>query len=190
MRLLLLAAAPFLLQESAADPYYKFRPGTTWTYDVVARTKGPNPTKLELKVSGQDAGVTDLESRAWKGEGEPRLQMIRWSVKDGILTWAEVRDGAEKDPIQVYKPGSKKGDTWEWLEEKRRGKGTHLGTEEVKVPAGTYADAIHLQFEMQGEGPKFTLDIHLAAGVGPVRMAAGNAGDSMAYELKEFKPAK
>jgi hypothetical protein len=191
MRLALLLAAPLLLQDAAADPYYKFKTGTTWTFDVVAKGKGPDLKKLELKVSGEGTGRTDVESRAWRSEGEPRVQSLRWTIKEGFLIWVEVRDGAEKDPIQLYKPGSKKGDTWEWMEgEKRRAKGTNLGTEEVKVPAGTYKDALHLQFEIQEGGPKVTLDIYLAAGVGPVKMVGGSGTDSMGYELKEFKPAK
>lgn len=191
MRSVLLWAAFLLAQDDTGESLYKFKAGTAWTFEGVRTGKGPNLSKMELRVSSETPGRTELEAKRYRGGDEPEVTTVRWSVDQGILSWAEVRDGKERDQMQLHKAGSKKGDTWEWTrDENLKAQGKNLGVEEVKVPAGTYKDAIHTRVEPQGSAEKFGIDFYFAPGVGPVKMVAADERGSLTLELKEFKLAK
>lgn len=193
MRLVLAIAAVAFLLDDNAEPFYKFKAGTFWTFEATKKpAKGPKMSKLEFKVVKEEEGKIELESKAHRDGSEPQVESLRWAVKDGILTWSEIRSGEEKTTMQLYKLGSKKGDTWEWaITEGGKAKSTHLGREEVKVAAGTYKDALHVQFEMVDGPVKFTMEIYFAAGVGPVKVIGGSTDeDRTTLELKEFKIEK
>lgn len=191
MSLLLLAAAVLAASQDSADAYYKFKVGTTWTLQAPASEKSPRITKLELKVVKEEAGRIELESRRYIGGDEPNLQIMCWSVADGMMSWSELREGAERDKAGLLKVGSKKGDSWEWIMNDKKGKVTNLGTEEVKVPAGTYKDTVHVQCALKDGPADFSLDLYFAPGAGPVKLVT-RLGDQpgQSLELKEFKPAK
>jgi hypothetical protein len=191
MGLVILLAASLLAQDDPCESIYKFKPGTTWSFIGVRTGKGPNFSKMELKVLSGTPGRTELEAKRYRGGDEPEVVTVRWSVDQGILSWAEIRDGKERDQMQLHKAGAKKGDTWEWTrDDDQKAQGKSLGVEEVKVPAGTYKDAIHTRVEPQGGPEKFGIDFYFAPGVGPVKMVAGDERGSLTLELKEFKSAK
>jgi len=189
-----LLAASLLVQDDRGEPLYKFKTGTAWVFDGSAVGKGPKMSKMELSVAGESGGKIDVDSRKFQGEGGPKSDVLRWRVDEGMLIWAEVHGGAEKRPVRILRLGSAKGDAWEWSDgETYKFKGTNLGAEEVKVPAGTYKDAIHTRVELQllqGGQEKFSMEFWLAPGVGPVKMVAGDERGSVTLDLKEFKPAK
>ena len=184
MTLLLVLLAGMAAQADSADSLYTFKVGTTWTLLATASPeKGPKVEKIEF---------TEVESRTKSGgEDEAKVETLRWSVVEGILTWSEIHDGKPKDSMKLYKVGSKKGDTWEWTEDGHSAKGKNLGREEVKVAAGTYPETLHVRCELAEGNMTFGLDFWLAPGVGPVKfsISAGELG-TMALELKEFKPGK
>ncbi len=71
----------------------------------------------------------------------------------------------------------------------------HAGTTEIKVPPGTYKDAIQITAEAlkgKGEGiDDWKVDFSLAPGVGLVRMALSLGKDTHStLELTEFKEGK
>ena len=193
MTLLLVLLAGMAAQADSADSLYKFKVGTTWTLlATAAPEKGPKVEKIEFKVVKSEAGVTEVESRTKSGgEEEAKVETLRWSVVEDILTWSEIHDGKPKDSMKLYKLGSKKGDSWEWTEDGHSAKGKNLGREEVKVAAGTYPETLHVRCELSEGNMTFGLDFWLAPGVGPVKfsVSAGELG-TMALELKEFKPGK
>jgi hypothetical protein len=188
---LFLLAASLLVQDGTGESLYRFKAGTAWTFEGTRTGKGPNLSKMELKVLSETPGRTELEAKRFRGGDEPEVVTVRWSVDQGILSWVEVRDGKERDQLQLHKAGSKKGDTWEWTrDENLKAQGKNLGVEEVQVPAGTYKNAIHTRVEPQGSPEKFGIDFYFAPGVGPVKMVAADERGSLTLELKEFKPAK
>lgn len=191
MNLVLLVAAAVLVPQESADPYYQFKVGTAWTFEAPAAEKSPRITKMEMKVIKEEAGKVELEYRRHVGGDEPSLQIMRWSLADGMMSWSEFRDGAERDKAGLLKVGSKKGDSWEWTIGDKKGKVTNLGTEEVKVPAGTYKDALRIQCALKDGPADFSLEIFFAPGAGPVKMVT-KLGDQpgQSLELKEFKAGK
>jgi len=192
MSLALLIAAAILTPQDPADPYYKFKVGTTWKLESSdGAAKEGKISKIELKVVKEEAGKVDLESKTTQGVEEPRVQALRWSVAAGVLTWSEFADGAEKDPVPFLKAAAKKGDTWQWSDKGRAAKVTHLGLEEVKVPAGTYKDVVHMRCEMKEDPITMGLDVYFAPGAGPVKVILSfDEKDKTVLELKEFKAGK
>jgi hypothetical protein len=188
---IVLLAASLLAQDDKGQSLYKFKTGTTWTFDVKTTGEVPKLAKMEFKVTGEADGKVEVETRAFREEGEPRVETLQWSVNGGgFLVWTEVRKGSTRDPMHLLKLGAKKGDVWEWKDEDRNRKGTHLGVEELKVPAGTYKDATRVKIEITDGPGTYALDFHLVPGIGVVRMSGGAGANTITMELKEFKPAK
>jgi hypothetical protein len=146
-----------------------------------------------LTVVEAAEGRVVVESKEYVVEGkDPVLKTLAWAVQDGFLVWGEVRGGRIQSPLRVYKPGSKKGDTWKSPLTGGRGEleAVHLGAAEVKVPAGTYRDAVRVAFRYGTDQEKPLMEIALVPGVGMVRFG-GTAGAAQALmELSEFKEAK
>ncbi len=192
MRLALILVALSLGQDDKGESLYKFKTGTFWSYEIKApEGKGPGLVKMEMKAAGEVDGKTEVETNQFMASGQSHKEKLRWFVKDGVLTWSEVRGEKEKDPVQFLRIGAKKGDTWEWAGmEGRKAKGTYLGLEELKVPAGTYKDVHHCRLEMEEHGDSMAMDVYLVAGVGMLKMSAKMGEEMMSFELKEFKPEK
>jgi hypothetical protein len=88
----------------------------------------------------------------------------------------------------LLKPGTKKDDIWSaGGDERNAGEGKNLGIEEVKVGAGTYADAIHTHVSLKSEE---RIDFYLVPKVGLVRFVRARGDRQVTIELKEFKPGK
>jgi hypothetical protein len=170
------------------DEFYKFPVDTTWTYKRVQN----NEERVILgKALGEKDGRVTIDWMENNLDGSlHEASEVAWSVKDGVLT-AEARgkgDDAFFLVLPVLKVGSKKDDTWTTPQ----GESKHFGVEEVKVPAGTYKDAVHTQLKT---GDNLLVDFYMAPKVGLVKVtvmaANGDKGaDTLTVELKEFKPAK
>lgn len=163
------------------DEFYKFPVDTTWTYK---RVQNDEERVITAKVLDEKDGRVRLDWKEAKLDGTPQENSeVTWLVKDGIL-WAEVRAKGEDTvslALPVLKVGSKKDDTWTT----GAGGSTHQGTEEVKVPAGTYKDAVHTQLKAEGDT---LINFYIAPKVGLVKVTvAPPGGEAITFELKEFK---
>ncbi len=193
MRLLAaLALLPFLQDKDTGEQFYKFKVGTSWTL-AQTETQGEKvkETTIDLKVVKEDGGKIHLESKETKADGKTKDTTLVWWCEDGALLWGEVKGEEVKAELRFYKVGSKKGDTWEATAGKGdppNAKATHMGTTEVKVPAGTYKDALHVQITMEGG----TINMYWGPNVGILKMEGEMGGGmaKMSIELKEFKEAK
>ena len=166
------------------DEFYKFKPETTWVY------KASHPGEERVitgKVLGEKDGKVTLDWTETKLDGTPHeASEVDWVVKDGLL-WVEARQKGEAAAIlrfPVLKAGAKKDDTWST----DIGESRHHGAEEVKVAAGAYKDAVRTRLKI-ADGT--LIDFYLVANVGLIKVAVvPSNGDTITFELKEFKPAK
>lgn len=183
-------AAAALMQADSAGAFYRFPRGTAWTYK---QSMGETAFRVVLTVVEESEGRVVVESKEYPAEGkDPVVKILAWAMEDGYLVWGEVRGGRIHSPLRVYKPGSKKGDTWKSPLTGGRGEleAVHLGTSEVKVPAGTYRDAVRVAFRYGTEQERPLMEIALVPGVGMVRFG-GTAGPAQSLmELSEFREAK
>jgi hypothetical protein len=180
---LLLPAFP----QDTAEPFYKFKPGTTWTFKQKADGK---EGKVVLTVTEEKEGKVYLQSKETReGEAEPRVETPVWYVENGLLVWADLRAETLKPTFYIYKPGSKKGDTWP--AGPRDGEATHLGTAEVTVAAGTFKDVVQIRLARPRLG---TVTFWLAPKVGMVKAERvpreGEEAKAVQLELAEFKEGK
>jgi hypothetical protein len=181
MGLMMTLAFALLLQ----DEFYKFPAETAWTYKRVQN----NEERVILgKALGEKDGRVTIDWKENNLDGSlHEASEVAWSVKDGVLT-AEARgkgDGAFFLVLPVLKVGSKKDDAWTTSQ----GESKHYGVTEVKVPAGTYKDAVHTQLKT---GDDLLIDFYMVPKVGLVKVTVvpPNGADTLTVELKEFKPAK
>ncbi len=183
--ILLLAAA-----QDSADAFYKFPKGSTWTYGMNVGEDGPKNLKMKMTVTGEADGKLTVDM-ARGAEGGRETKML-WYVADGILYWGEKKEEKLNEAIGIFKVGSKKGDTWSapGSETVQKHSATHLGREEVKVPAGAYKEAVHIKLEVQETSGNIQLDMFLVEKVGVVKMVYGLGEKKMSMDLEEFKPAK
>jgi len=190
MRVLAVLAWAAFLQADTGEPFYRFSRGASWTY---RQSRGGTASRVVLTVTGEEEGKVIQESKEYVEEGkEPRVRTLAWAVEGGYLVWGEYRGGKIVSPLRVYKPGSKKGDTWKSPvgEGKEELEAVHLGTNEVKVAAGTYPDAIQVAFRFGSPGEKPLLEIVLVPKVGMVRFGGSAGGVQAVMELAEFRPGK
>lgn len=183
-----------MLQDAAqAEEYWKFKAGTAWEF-----SESQSGLKCTSRVEAKELrdGKLILESKR-EVEGEPpQTKKMQSYEKDGFVVWAEEgEDGVLREYLRIWKIGAKEGDTWT----SRMAEGTaeltikHLGIETVKVGAGEYKDATHLQFEMKDEekGQSLTGEYWLVPNVGLVKMQMKQAGEEIySLELTKFEPCK
>jgi len=173
-------------QQDTGEQFYKFKVGTTWEYDQIDPDGKSRSIVTVSKV--EDAKVT-LDSKDYRGEEkEPfKTDVTILSAKDGFL-WIGGAEEGGMPPLPIYKFGSKKGDTWKHKlgegEQSIEAEVSHLGTEEVQVPAGTFKDTTVVEVNL---GEMGTLKISLAPNVGMIRF---EMGEMMKLELTKFQPAK
>jgi len=190
MRFWVLAAVAAFVQADTGAAFCRFPKGTTWTY---RQSQGDTASRVVLTVVGVEENRIVVESKEYAREGkDPEVKMLAWAVEDGYLVWGAIRDGKMQSPLRVYKAGSKKGDTWKSPLGEGKGEleAVHLGTAEVKVPAGTYRDAVQVAFRFGLDQERPLMEIALVPKVGMVRFG-GSAGQVRALmELTEFKEGK
>lgn len=185
-------AALLLAQDKTGEEFYKFKKDTTWTF---VRSEDGKEGKMILTVLKDEEGTVHVDSKDWRklDAEKPREETLLWRVQDGHLTWVSLRDGKERDVMRLLKLDAAKGDTWTVREEgKEKVTGTHQGTCEVTVPAGTYKDVVQidLTFEKAGKEPS-VMSMYFAPKVGLVKMSGTRAGGkTMSLELKEFLEGK
>ncbi len=187
MRLVILAAVGGLLQADAVDPFYRFPKGTVWTYRQV---QGDTASKVVLTVVDEAEGKVVVESKEYTEEGkEPKVKTLAWAMEDGFLCWGEFKEGKIVAPLRVFKPGSKKGDTWKSPVAGGQAEldVVHGGEAEVKVPAGTYRDAVQVAFRFGADRERPLMEIALAPRVGMVRFGGSVGGLRALMELTEFR---
>ncbi len=188
MHIAALLALAGALQADSGEQYFRFKPGTRWTY---RQTQGERTSTSVLTVVKDESGRVTVESREFREEGKaPKVSSIVWVVSEGFLTWEEMKQG--KQVLRVYKLGSSKGDAWKSPLGEGRGEmdATHLGAGEVKVPAGIFKEAVQVRMRIAQAEVPFSLDIHLAPRVGPVRMGGTFGDQKMLMELTEFQEGK
>ncbi|MBI2900567.1 MAG: hypothetical protein HYY17_10300 [Planctomycetes bacterium] len=175
------------VQDDTGEQFFKFKKDTAWAYE---QTRRGETLKVVMKVVKEEGGkvYVDIEEYG-KDDKVTRTKNMVFYVEDGYLIWTGA-GRSKTPPMRCYKLGSKKGDTWKFDlgtdERKKPAVATHLGTEEVAVPAGTYEDVVHTQVAI-AEGTSNTVDFYFAPKVGLVKMTA--AGTEK-LELKAFAEAK
>jgi hypothetical protein len=187
----LIAACLFLAAaQDSADPFYKFAKGSAWTYGMNAGEDAPKGLKMKLSVTGEADGKVSADMTQGS-DGAKETKML-WYVADGIFYWGEKKGDALKEAIGLFKIGSKKGDTWgsPGSDSVQKHTATHLGREEVKVPAGEYKEALHIRLQVAEGGDNIQLEMFLVEKVGIVKMVYMFGDKKMSMDLEEFKPAK
>ena len=184
--MLILALALTLVQEGI-DPYYKFPEGTVWTYGLTDPQNKLRDAKTTMTVTSSEVGKVTTEVIVQRKKPETKLYV--WFVDKGILYWGEKQgDDVSSQSVAIYKQGSKKGDTWAPpfnLEHKA----THLGTEEVQVPAGVYKHAIHVRVVLRDGASMIQYDAYLVEKVGLVKLTQKMDGNQATMELVQMKLA-
>jgi len=180
-----LALLAMLLQDTA-DDFMKFKKDSTWTYLEI---EGAHRTTRILKYVGEEKGVVTLEASV-RRDGEmkpPAPETMLWHVEKDIFSWSEKKkDGRVKPLFRFHKIGSKKGETWKVEDGEFKGDVTHAGTAEIKVPAGTYKEAIRLDLK----GTDMTASSYLVPKVGLILVEMEAGGERWRLELTEFREAK
>jgi hypothetical protein len=192
---LMLVALISASQGDTGEQYYKFPKDTSWTYE--GATEG-SKRKTVLTVATEEAQQVRLVSKSYdNGKNETGLPVsVVWAVEEGFLSWwTEGKNGKRMDAMQLYKLGSKKGDTWKGAPVKAPdvSEVTHLGTLEVKVPAGTFKNVteVRVKYPSSPDTNEFTMDFYLAPKVGMIKMETKVGGKTASLmELTEFKKAQ
>jgi hypothetical protein len=185
MRLILAAALALPFQASTLDDFYKFKTGTTWSYN---RLEEGAERRISGKVIGEEGGSVKLDWKDYEKDGTLKeSSILTWSVVDKVLTVEARKEGEAGISFAVLKEGSKKGDKWP----SAGGECVHMGKADVTVPAGTYKDAIWTQFKTGEEGNELRVDFYLVPKVGLVKAEiSAKDGAPNRFELKEFKEEK
>lgn len=189
---------------SPDDESFEFRKGTRWTY--VGEQNGSKKTVVEevlqvstedLVVTGEPATVFHLAIRTLNvetGRFELNMTTAYLALEGGFL----VTGSREGPPIRIYKLDSRKGDSWPCIDARLTKLSdlvfTHLGEEEITVPAGTFRNARHIQVEFQTEGSRHVGDVYIVPGVGIVKsrtVTEANGEKKSAFlELQKFSPPR
>jgi hypothetical protein len=180
MGMKLMIATALLLQAAPLEDFYKFKTGTTWTYQ---RTEGGAERKITVVVTGDEGGKVRMD---WKDPDKDGTSVVTWSVENSILTVEAKKEGdANGLSFAILKGEAKQDDAWA----SPGGECVHKGNADVTVPAGTYKGAVWTRFRGSGD-VDVTVDFYVVPKVGLVKVDinASNGGNS--FELTEFKEAK
>ena len=178
---MMMMLAVLALQDASLDAFTKFKPGTTWTYK---RVEGEVERRIEAKVLGEENGRLRLDWKEVNLDGSLyKKSTVTWFVKDGVLRAEAAADNEGSFEIPVFKAGVKKDEKWSNAE----GESTFLGPEEVKVPAGTYKDALKVRLGIGGPDSPAHIEFHLVPKVGLVRLSVMAGDGPNRFELAEFK---
>lgn len=171
-------AGPMIMVQDAEDAkgyFWRMAMHSKVTLDTTMATeagdvKGPaiiaEVTKLENKICTVTYTMAGHSSETFMAS------------KDGYFCYGLMKDGAFDPKMRLFKYDAKVGDTWSGWAAKEEGQPEvtvkYVGNEEVKVPAGTYKDVIHVQAVVT-DGP--TLDYYFAAKMGMVKMTFSVDGE-------------
>ncbi len=173
------------VQDASLDAFYKFKPGSTWSYDRVEKDA---KRTVSARAVGEENGRMKIDWQEHNADGSlHEAEDFTWFVKDDVLR-VEVRNRNNGGVFEVplLKAGVKKGEKWSNPE----GESTFLGPEEIKVPAATYKDALHVRLNLGAADPPIPIDIYLVPKVGLVKVSITSDEGPNSFELTEFKEAK
>ncbi|MBI2931316.1 MAG: hypothetical protein HYY16_06670 [Planctomycetes bacterium] len=168
------------------EPLWKFKKGTTWTYE---QTEGTKKAKVTRKVINESAAPAMLfvESKTVAKDEKisPKTETIVWAADAGLKLCEKKGDTITMKYLVIP---SNSGEAWTYSDAQgKKIQGTRLKTGEVKVPAGTYEETVHTRLEMpDGE----TVDFYLAPEVGLIKMVREKDSETSTLELTEFKEPK
>ncbi len=189
----LLLVVALCCQDDKGEQYYKFAVGTTWTFKTLERGK---EAKQIMTVKKHDGEKVVVETKDIKDGKEDKVETLIWEVQTGILIWSQQKDDKTELLFNLYKLGSKKGDTWsgETGQMPPGTKMSHEGVEELKTAAGTYKDAVKLKLaatiSMGDKEMKLEASFWIVPNVGLAKLHMQMDDDLMSLELTEFKAAK
>ena len=194
MKILMLAALVLAQdkKDETAQKLVTFKKGTAWCYEHV---QGKEKRKAVVTANEASDTALDLQTKITADGKDEESHVSSLELKNGFVEWSGVvwtgRVGDFVHCLRLYKAGSKKDDTWDAAGkgEEQKWTATHKGVEEVKVPAGTYKDAIHVELKVKSADVTATLDLWLVPGVAMVKMKRSESEEFTA-ELKEFTPGK
>ena len=124
------------------DYWWKHPVGTRWVFEAdFANARGPAKRLAEFSVADDEGGKILIKYDIFNPPDPGATASFDhiWHEQDGHVIWAS----GDQEPFwRVFKLGSKKGDIWSGPP--GVGTVTHLGVEEVTVPAGTFS-AVHVR---------------------------------------------
>jgi hypothetical protein len=189
---------------SSGNDQFDFPRGVRWTYDgdadgkkLVVEQEVVRVTTEPLLIPGQSATISYIATRIQDGDTgswhqEPAMSYL-------ALTGGYLVNGMTTGlPIRIYKLDARQGDSWPVIDPRIRSlrglKFTHLGEEEITVPAGTFGHARHVRAEIEVDGRAETVDIYIVPQVGIIKTETTLEGDgkksSMTLELRAFHPLR
>jgi hypothetical protein len=186
-----------LLQSDASDALWNFEKGRTWLYNSKTHSGGKDYfTKYTEEVVEAGEKKIRIKSHSEAENGGIVMthdDVFEWTVREGFLL--SLGEG-NTDPVRLFQIGAKKGQCWGTrtvLEEK--GEAKFVGTEEIKVLAGTYKDAIHVEMSASVPGPdgktvKAITHCFIVPKVGLVKLEWKLGDASIVKELVELKKSE
>jgi hypothetical protein len=176
-----------LLLQDTGEEFWKFKPGTKWTFQMTGERESRTMVMTALK---EEDGKLRVESKEFGADKERpgKEQTLLFYAADGYVIYSELSGGKEVDPLRLLKIGAKKGDTWTTEGVGRKeATVTHLGASTLKVPAGEYKDVVQVRIDT-GEG---ALDFYLAPKIGLVKAEISMGGKvGVTIELTKHEAGK
>jgi len=183
-----------LVQPDPEDSLWKFEKGRIWIYHAKTHTRDQDffTKYTEEVVEAADAKIRIKLHSELEGGGlhVTHDDVFDWTVKDGFLV--SLGDG-ETDPIRLYQVGVKKGQSWKTITPTgEKGEAKVVGTEEVKVMAGTFKNAIHVEMSAtmlgaDGKPRKSVTHCFIVPKIGLVKLEWKQGEVSILKELIEVK---
>jgi len=184
--LLLVVVAVSRAEDPATSSFYPLAVGTTWEYKAgenrfqlrVARIEEVGKTKcarVELIINGKTVSHEHI------GLTKTGLARFSFEGKEAI------------PPIEFLRLPAKTGDTWK-VDSKVDNQpviGTFkVGSEQVKVPAGTFSAVSVASDNLEANGVKLKVTNYFSEKTGMVKQVVELGGQQIVIELEKFEPAK
>jgi hypothetical protein len=172
--------------DKASTTYFPIQVGATWQYKVGENRFVLKIAKIE-KVGKVDAARVEMmvagKTTSFEHVGVTADAVLRYTFEGKTID----------PPLPFLKLPPKAGQTWK-VESKVDGqamKGTlKAGTEEVKVPAGTYKAVTVSGQDMEVNGVKLNMTCYYAEKVGMVKQVLEMGKHKVVIELEKYEPGK
>ncbi len=183
-----IACAPAVFAEDkvADAEYFPLKVGTTWEYKAGGQTITVRVAKHE-KIDNVPCALLETVVN-----GNVITTEHISADKDGV--YRHSLGGQKAEPaVKFVKLPIKKGESWK-VESKLMGQELKAnfkeGEDQVKVPAGTYKNALTVSGDMEAMGQKMDLTQWYAKGIGMVKTVITVGGNKIEMELDKFTPGK
>lgn len=175
-------------RQSNPEEDWLFGLSTQWTYNNLTKSGQEKTGSFTERVTKIENGICYLDYGNGEAAGNSLLPIegVQW-IADGGWCSASILDGKILSGQKLYKLGSKKGDTWVY--DPGVLTATNEGVVAVKVPAGTYNEAIQIKVTNDGTG-QVAHRIWLVPKVGLVKLTTDPDLSPMTMELEKFEPSK